>query len=109
MGGIDLLVMVAGQMPTVDGIEDFDTAVWRRLVDTNLSSLFWLTKAALPHLGAGASIIATASQQGFTPSPSLVEYAVTTRLVGVEDLPLLEGAASRLDPAASPRDGGADD
>lgn len=77
MGGIDLLVMVAGQMPTVDGIEDFDTAVWRRLVDTNLSSLFWLTKAALPHLGAGASIIATASQQGFTPSPSLVEYAVT--------------------------------
>ena len=77
LGGIDLLVMVAGQMPTVDGIEDFDTAVWRRLVDTNLSSLFWLTKAALPHLTPGASIIATSSQQGYQPSPSLVEYAVT--------------------------------
>jgi NAD(P)-dependent dehydrogenase (short-subunit alcohol dehydrogenase family) len=77
LGGLDLLVMVAGQMPTVDGIEDFDTAVWRRLVDTNLSSLFWLTKAAVPHFGPGASVIATASEQAFTPSPSLIEYAVT--------------------------------
>lgn len=77
LGGIDVLVMVAGQMPTVDGIEDFDTDVWHKLVDTNLSSLFWLTKAAMPHLGAGASIITTSSQQGFNPSPNLVEYAVT--------------------------------
>ena len=77
LGGIDALVMVAGQMPTIDGIEDFETDVWRRLVDTNLSSLFWLTKAAMPHLSPGASIIATSSQQGFHPSVSLVEYAVT--------------------------------
>ena len=39
----------------------------------------------------------------------LVEYAVTTRLVGVEDLPLLEGASQRLDQHGSARDGGADD
>lgn len=77
LGGIDLLVMVGGQMPNVQGIADFDTAVWRRLVDTNLSSLFWLTKAAKPHFGLGASIIATSSQQAFNPSPTLVEYAVT--------------------------------
>jgi NAD(P)-dependent dehydrogenase (short-subunit alcohol dehydrogenase family) len=77
LGGIDLLVMIAGQMPTVDGIDDFDTAVWNRLVATNLSSLFWLTKAAKPHFGEGASIIATASEQSYMPSPSLVEYAVT--------------------------------
>lgn len=77
LGGIDLLVMVGGQMPNVDGIADFDSAVWQRLVDTNLSSLFWLTKAAKPHFGLGASIIATASQQAFNPSPTLIEYAVT--------------------------------
>jgi NAD(P)-dependent dehydrogenase (short-subunit alcohol dehydrogenase family) len=77
LGGLDLLVMVAGQMPTVDSIEHFDTAVWRRLVDTNLSSLFWLTRAAVRHFEPGASVIATASEQAFTPSPTLIEYAVT--------------------------------
>ncbi len=92
LGGLDLLVMVAGQMPTVDSIEDFDTAVWRRLVDTNLSSLFWLTKAALPHLGAGSSIIATASEQAFTPSPTLLEYAVTK--AGIANW--VRGAAAQL-------------
>ena len=39
----------------------------------------------------------------------LVEYAVTTRLVGVEDLALLEGVADRLDPAVGPADGGLSD
>lgn len=77
LGGIDLLVMVGGQMPTVDSILDFDTEVWNHLVGTNLSSLFWLSKAARPHLAPGASIIATSSIQGFHPSPQLVEYAVT--------------------------------
>ncbi len=77
LGGIDLLVMVAGQMPTVDSIEDFDTAVFDDLVRTNVHSLFWLSKAAVPHLAPGSSIITTSSVQGFQPSPSLIEYAVT--------------------------------
>ncbi|WP_375400768.1 SDR family oxidoreductase [uncultured Amnibacterium sp.] len=77
LGGIDLLVMVAGGMPTVSGIEDFDTATFDRLLRTNIHSLFWLTKAAKPHFGPGASIIATGSIQSFNPSPDLVEYAVT--------------------------------
>jgi NAD(P)-dependent dehydrogenase (short-subunit alcohol dehydrogenase family) len=53
--------------------EDYCT----RLVDTNLSSLFWLTRAAVRHFEPGASVIATASEQAFTPSPTLIEYAVT--------------------------------
>jgi NAD(P)-dependent dehydrogenase (short-subunit alcohol dehydrogenase family) len=77
LGGIDLLTFVAGRMPTVDGIEDFDTANWQNVVDVNLSSLFWITKAAKPHFGPGAVITATSSEQGFTPTPNLVEYAVT--------------------------------
>jgi NAD(P)-dependent dehydrogenase (short-subunit alcohol dehydrogenase family) len=77
LGRIDVLVMVGGQMPTVSSIDDFDTATWQRVVDTNLSSLFWLTKAARPHLGEGAAIITTSSIQGFNPSPDLAEYAVT--------------------------------
>ncbi|THG31086.1 SDR family oxidoreductase [Naasia lichenicola] len=77
LGGLDILVMVGGKMPTVSGIADFDTSVWNDLVALNLSSLFWLTKAAKPHFGPGASIITTSSVQGFTPTPDLVEYAVT--------------------------------
>lgn len=77
IGGLDLLVMIGGKMPTVSSIDDFDTEVWNDLVRLNLSSLFWLTKAARPHFGPGASIIATSSVQGFNPSPDLVEYAVT--------------------------------
>ena len=77
LGGIDLLVMVGGEMPTVNGIDDFDTAVFDHLLRVNVHSLFWLTKAAKPHFGPGASIITTSSIQGFNPTPDLVEYAVT--------------------------------
>jgi len=77
LGGIDILVMIGGKMPTVSGIEDFDTEVFDNLLRLNLHSLFWLTKAAKPHFGPGASIITTSSIQGFQPSPTLAEYAVT--------------------------------
>lgn len=77
LGGIDLLIMIGGRMPTVSGIDDFDTATFDNLVRVNVHSLFWLTKAAKPHFGPGASIVATSSIQGFKPSPDLIEYAVT--------------------------------
>ncbi|WP_066521147.1 SDR family oxidoreductase [Curtobacterium ammoniigenes] len=77
LGGIDLLTFVGGRMPTIDGIEDFETSNWQNVVDVNLSSLFWITKAAKRHFGPGAVITVTSSEQAFQPSPSLVEYAVT--------------------------------
>lgn len=77
LGGLDLLVIVAGEMPTVDSIDDFDTETFDRLLRTNIHPLFWLTKAAKKHFEPGAAIITTASIQGFNPSPALAEYAVT--------------------------------
>ncbi|KQX05080.1 MULTISPECIES: SDR family oxidoreductase [unclassified Leifsonia] len=77
LGGLDLLVMVAGDMQTVDGIEDFTTEVLEKTLRTNVHSLFWLTKASLEHFEPGAAIITTSSIQGFQPSPQLVEYAVS--------------------------------
>jgi len=77
LGGLDLLVMVAGEMPTVDSIDDFDTEVFDKLVRLNLHNLFWMTKAAKKHFAPGAAIITTSSVQGFHPSPALTEYAVT--------------------------------
>ena len=77
LGGIDLLVMVAGIMPTVDSIDDLDTGVLDHVMKTNIYSLFWLTKAASPHLEPGSGIITTGSIQSFQPSPSLAEYATS--------------------------------
>jgi len=77
LGGLDLLVMVGGIMPTVDSIDDLDTAVLDHVMKTNVYSLFWLTKAAKKHFSPGAAIITTSSVQAFDASPSLVEYAVS--------------------------------
>jgi NAD(P)-dependent dehydrogenase (short-subunit alcohol dehydrogenase family) len=77
LGGLDILALVAGTMPTIDSIADFDTSTFDDVLKTNVYSLFWMTKAALPHLQPGASIVTTSSQQGFKASPQLVEYAVS--------------------------------
>lgn len=77
LGGLDLLVMVAGDMVTVPSIDDLDTEVLDHTFKTNVYSLFWLTKAAMQHFQPGAAIITTSSIQGFIPSPQLVEYAAS--------------------------------
>jgi NAD(P)-dependent dehydrogenase (short-subunit alcohol dehydrogenase family) len=48
-----------------------------RVLETNLLAPLLITKAAVPHLQPGSSIIFTASIQGFDPSPMLVDYAAT--------------------------------
>ncbi|BDZ48945.1 NAD(P)-dependent oxidoreductase [Frondihabitans sucicola] len=77
LGGLDVLALVAGVMPTVDSIDDFETETLDHVLKANIYSLFWTTKAAMKHLKPGASIITTSSIQGFVPSPSLAEYAVS--------------------------------
>jgi NAD(P)-dependent dehydrogenase (short-subunit alcohol dehydrogenase family) len=77
-GRIDVLVNNAAfQMAQPGGIEDIPTEQFDRVLKTNLYGMFWVTKAALPHMSEGASIINTASVQAFTPSPELLDYAMT--------------------------------
>jgi NAD(P)-dependent dehydrogenase (short-subunit alcohol dehydrogenase family) len=77
-GQIDVLVNNAAyQMAQPGGIEDIPTEQFDRVLKTNLYGMFWITKAALPHMREGASIINTASIQAFTPSPELLDYAMT--------------------------------
>jgi NAD(P)-dependent dehydrogenase (short-subunit alcohol dehydrogenase family) len=77
-GRIDVLVNNAAyQMSQDDGLLEITTGQFDRVLKTNLYALFWLCKAAVPHMRPGASIINTSSIQAFQPSPNLLDYAVT--------------------------------
>jgi NAD(P)-dependent dehydrogenase (short-subunit alcohol dehydrogenase family) len=78
LGGLDVLVINAAyQMEQEGGIADISSDQLRRVFETNVYALFWLTQAALPHLKSGASIITTSSIQAYDPSPGLLDYAAS--------------------------------
>ncbi|WP_432936279.1 SDR family oxidoreductase [Kribbella sp. CA-253562] len=77
LGGLDILVNNAAYQMSQEGIEQITTEQFDRVLKTNLYAMFWLCKAALPHLGPGSSIINTSSIQAYQPSPNLLDYATT--------------------------------
>ena len=77
LGGLDIMALIAGKQHAVEKIEDVTTEQFDETFKTNVYALFWMVKAAMPLLPAGASIITTASIQATHPSPSLVDYAPT--------------------------------
>jgi NAD(P)-dependent dehydrogenase (short-subunit alcohol dehydrogenase family) len=76
-GRIDILVNNAAHQATIDRIEDLSSEEWDRTFRTNIYSQFYLSKASIPHMKKGASIINTASIQAADPSPQLLAYAAT--------------------------------
>ena len=77
-GRVDVLVNNAAyQMTQPGGIQDFTTEQFDRVLKTNLYAMFWLCKQALPHMPRGGSIINTSSVQAASPSPELLDYAMT--------------------------------
>src|SRR3712207_1566718 len=76
-GKIDVLVNNAAHQMTVDGIADISSDLLDRTFKTNIYAIFWLVKAALPHMQEGGSIINVASIQAYQPSPTLLPYAAT--------------------------------
>ena len=77
LGGLDILVNNAGKQKSQEFISDITTEQFDATFKTNVYALFWICKAAAAHLMPGASIINTASIQGFEPSESLLDYAST--------------------------------
>jgi NAD(P)-dependent dehydrogenase (short-subunit alcohol dehydrogenase family) len=62
---------------TVNGIADISSDLLDRTFKTNIYAMFWLCKAALPHLQEGGSIINVGSIQAYQPSPTLLPYSAT--------------------------------
>ncbi len=77
LGGLDILVNVAGKQTAVEDIADLTTAQFDATFRTNVYAMFWLCKAALPLMPRGATIVNTTSIQSYSPSPSLLDYAST--------------------------------
>lgn len=77
LGGLDILVNNAARQTAQRSILDIDTDQLDATMKTNLYAMFWITKAALPHLPPGASIINTASVVAYDPPEMLLDYATT--------------------------------
>jgi NAD(P)-dependent dehydrogenase (short-subunit alcohol dehydrogenase family) len=77
LGGIDILVNNAAHQATFEDIEDIANEEWELTFRVNIHAMFYLTKAAVRHMKAGACIINTASINADFPNPTLLPYATT--------------------------------
>jgi len=77
LGRLDVLVVNAAFQMSHDTIEEVPDEEWEHTWRTNVSSLFYLVKDALPHMGEGGSIIGSSSVNSDMPSPTLAPYAAT--------------------------------
>ena len=76
-GKLDVLVNNAAYQEAAESIEEIASEMFDRTFRTNVYAMFYLCKAAMPHMRPGASIINTASIQAYEPSESLPPYAAT--------------------------------
>ena len=83
-GGVDVLVNNAGLLGPRVAIEEYPEEEWRRVIDANLTGPYLVTKAAIPHLREGASIINVVSGVSVEGRAEWGAYSVSK--FGVEGL-----------------------
>jgi NAD(P)-dependent dehydrogenase (short-subunit alcohol dehydrogenase family) len=76
-GRIDVLVNNAAFQMTHDSLEEIPDDEWDYTFKVNITAMFHICKAAVRHMGPGASIINTTSINSDNPKPTLLAYATT--------------------------------
>ncbi len=76
-GGLDILVNNAAFQMARESIQDISSEEWDKTFRTNITAMFYLCKAAEPHLKLGSSIINTTSVNAYSPNELLLPYAAT--------------------------------
>jgi NAD(P)-dependent dehydrogenase (short-subunit alcohol dehydrogenase family) len=94
LGGLDIVVNNAGKQQFRESLEEISDEQFDETFKTNVYAMFWITKAALPHLAPGSAIINTSSIQAYSPSQMLVDYATTKASINA----FSKGLAQQLAP-----------
>ena len=76
-GRLDILVNNAAHQMSFESIEEIPDEEWDRTFAVNVSAMFHLCKAAVPHMKPGSVIINTSSVNSDKPKPTLLPYATT--------------------------------
>lgn len=77
LGHLDILVNNAAEQHPQESIENITAEQLERTFRTNIFSMFFMTKAALPHLKEGSAVINTTSVTAYQGNPSLLDYSST--------------------------------
>jgi NAD(P)-dependent dehydrogenase (short-subunit alcohol dehydrogenase family) len=76
-GRLDVVVNNAAEQHSAPSLEEIDAGQLERTFRTNFFGYFFLTRAALPHLRAGAAIVNTTSVTAYRGSEHLIDYSAT--------------------------------
>ncbi|UPK66651.1 SDR family oxidoreductase [Chitinophaga filiformis] len=76
-GGLDILVNNAAFQVAHESLQEISSEEWDKTLRVNVTAMFYLCKAAEPHLQPGSAVINTTSVNAYTPKPTLIPYTVT--------------------------------
>jgi NAD(P)-dependent dehydrogenase (short-subunit alcohol dehydrogenase family) len=77
LGGLDILVSNAARQISHKSVLEITDQDFDDTFKTNVYAMFWLTKAAVPHMPPGSAIINTTSVNAYEPGENIIDYAAT--------------------------------